>query len=55
MGIIGPHHLPDLFQNWSTDGREISHFRGAEGGFGAGTDVRSDVVPVDVDDELVTE
>ena len=34
MGIMVPHHLPNFFQNWPTDGREAGHFRGAEGGLG---------------------
>ena len=35
MGTIMPHHLPNCFQNWPPDGREIGHLRGAEGGLGA--------------------
>ena len=54
METMVPHHVIQFCQNWPPDGREIGHFRGAEGGLGAGTDVSSAVVQVGVGDGYLT-
>ena len=51
MGTMVSHHVLKSFQNWPPGGRDIGHFRGAEGVLGTGTGMRSAAVPVDGDDE----